>query len=122
MSDVVGTIVPLWTLSTAEGSTAFPAFPDEGGLTPGRLSELRSALAAFASAPLVTLEAHPLPGKRDRTSGLPLGAMSPLAQEISRLIANSPQVPAVTQVAQSGEVLYPMHVPPKLPRSSERAS
>ncbi len=114
MSDVDGTIVPLWTLSTAEGSTTLPAFPDEGALTPERLSELRSALAAFASAPLVTLEAHPLPAKRERTSGLPLDAMSPLAQEISRLVANSPKVPAVTQVAQSSGVLYRMHVPAKV--------
>lgn len=105
---------PVHGLSTAEGSTAVPAFPDEGGLTPERLSELRSALAAFVSAPLVTLEAHPLPVKRYRTSGLPLDATSPLAQEISRLVANSPKVPAVTQVAQSGEVLYRMHVPAKV--------
>ena len=114
MSDIDGTVVPLWTLSTVEGSTAVPALPDEGGLTPERLSELRSALAAFASAPLVTLEAHPLPVKRDRTTGLPLDAMSPLAQEISRLVANSPKVPAVTQIAQSGEILYRMHVPAKV--------
>src|SRR5688572_4781342 len=103
MSEVDGTVVPLWTLSTDEGSTAVPAFPDEGGLTPERLSALRSALAEFASAPLVTLEAHPLPVKHERTRGLALGAMSPLAQEISRLVTNSPQVSAVTQVAQSGE-------------------
>ena len=114
MSDFDGTVVPLWTLSTAEGSTNVPAFPDEDALTPERLSELRSALAAFASAPLVTLEAHPLPAKRDRASGLPLDAMSPLAQEISRLVANSPKVPAVSQVVQSGEVLYRMHVPAKV--------
>jgi hypothetical protein len=114
MSDVDGTVVPLWTLSAAKGSTAVAAFPDEGQLTPERLSELRSALAAFASTPLVTLEAHPLPAKHDRASGLHLGAMSPLAQEISRLVANSPKVPAVNQVAQSGEVLYRMHVPAKV--------
>ena len=40
--------------------------------------------------------------------------MSPLAQELSRLVANSPKVPAVTQVAQSSEVLYRMHVPAKV--------
>ncbi|KQT92061.1 hypothetical protein ASG49_08785 [Marmoricola sp. Leaf446] len=114
MSDFDGTVVPLWTLSTTEGSTGVPAIPDEGGLTPQRLSELRSALAAFALAPLVTLEAHPLPVKRDRTSGLPLGATSPLAQEISRLVANSSKVPAVTRVVESGEVLYRMHVPDKV--------
>lgn len=69
---------------------------------------------AFASAPLVTLEAHPLPAKRERSSGLPLDAMSPLAQELSRLVTNSSKVPAVAQVAQSSEVLYRMHVPAKV--------
>lgn len=113
MSDVDGTIVPFWTLSTTKGATV-PAFADEGALTPERLSELRSALAAFASAPLVTLEAHPLPAKRERSTGLPLDAMSPLAQELSRLVNTSSKVPAVTQVAQSSEVLYRMHVPAKV--------
>lgn len=98
MSDVRGTIVPVWTLSTARGSKV-PAIADEGVLTPERLSELRSALAAFASAPLVTLEAHSLPAKRDPSIGLPLDAMSPLAQELSRLMANSTKVPAVARAA-----------------------
>ena len=113
MSDVDRQLVPVWTLSTAEESTPVP-FPDEGGLTPERLSELRSVLAAFASAPLVTLEAHPLPIKHERTSGLSLDSMSPLAQELSRLLSSSPKVPAVTQVVESGEVLYRMHVPAKV--------
>lgn len=114
MSDVAGTIVPVWTLSTAPTGTV-PALADEGALTPERLSELRSALAAFASAPLVTLEAHPLPAKRDRTStGLPLDAMSPLAKELSRLVSNTSKTPAVQQVTQSSEVLYRMHVPAKV--------
>ncbi|BCN73124.1 hypothetical protein RE0327_17230 [Prescottella equi] len=113
MSDEARTIVPVWTLSTIEGATV-PAFADEGALSPERLSELRSALAAFASAPLVTLEAHPLPAKRERSNGLPLDAMSPLAQELSRLVTSSSKVPAVAQVAQSREVLYRMHVPTKV--------
>ncbi|UKO89784.1 hypothetical protein [Rhodococcus erythropolis] len=113
MSDVVGTIVPFWTLSTIEGA-AVPAFSDGQALSPERLSELRSALAAFASAPLVTLEAHPLPAKREQSSGLPLDAMSPLAQELSRLVTNSSKVAAVAQVTQSSEVLYRMHVPAKV--------
>lgn len=112
MSDVAGMIVPVWTLSTIQGATV-PAFAD-GALSSERLSELRSALAAFASAPLVTLEAHPLPAKRERSRGLPLDAMSPLAQELSRLVTNSSKVPAVAQVAQSSEVLYRMHVPAKV--------
>lgn len=114
MSNVDGTIVPVWTLSTTQGATV-PAFADEGALTPERLTELRSALAAFASAPLVTLEAHPLPAKRDRaSSGLPLDAMSPLAKELSRLVTGSSKSPAVQQVTQSTEVLYRMHVPAKV--------
>lgn len=114
MNDIDGTIVPVWTLSTTQGSTV-PAFAEEGTLTPERLSELRSALAAFASAPLVTLEAHPLPAKRDRSTGLPLDAMSPLAQELSRLVAaNAQKVPAVAKVAGSSEVLYRMVVPAKV--------
>lgn len=113
MSDDDGTIVPFWTLSTTEGATV-PAFADQGALTPERLSELRSALATFASAPLVTLEAHPLPAKRERSTGIPLDAMSPLAQELSRLVSNSSKVSAVTHVVQSSEVLYRMHVPARV--------
>lgn len=113
MSDVAGTIVPVWTLSTIQGATV-PVFANEGALSSERLSELRSVLAAFASAPLVTLEAHPLPAKRERSSGLSLDVMSPLAQELSRLVTNSSKVPAVAQVAQSSEVLYRMHVPAKV--------
>ena len=100
-------------LSTTEGSTV-PAFAEQGALTPERLTELRSALAAFASAPLVTLEAHPLPVRRERSTGLPLDAMSPLARELSRLVTNSLKVPTVTQVTQTSEVLYRMHVPAKV--------
>lgn len=114
MNDIDGTIVPVWTLSTTQSSTV-PAFGEGGTLTPERLSELRSALAAFASAPLVTLEAHPLPAKRDRSTGLRLDAMSPLAQELSRLVAaNAQKVPAVADVAKSSEVLYRMVVPAKV--------
>jgi hypothetical protein len=88
---------------------------DQGTLTPERLTELRSALATFSSAPLVTLEAHPLPTKRDRSAGLPLDAVSPLAQELSRLVAaNAKNVPAVAQVAESSDVLYKMVVPAKV--------
>jgi len=72
-------------------------------------------LATFTSVPLVTLEAHPLPKKRDRAAGLPLDAASPLAQELSRLVAaNAKTVPAVAQVAESSEVLYRMVIPAKV--------
>ncbi len=114
MNDTDGTIVPIWTLSTTEGAS-IPAFTTDGGLAPERLTELRTALAAFSSAPLVTLEAHPLPVRRKRSAGLTLHATSPLAQELSRLVAaNAQKVPAVEQVAKSSEVLYRMVVPAKV--------
>ena len=115
MNDTDATVVPIWTLTTSEANTLVPAVADGGALTPERLTELRSALATFSSAPLVTLEAHPLAKKRDRSAGLPLDAVSPLAQELSRLVAaNAKSVPAVAQVAGSSEVLYKMVVPAKV--------
>ncbi|MCM3516577.1 hypothetical protein [Nocardioides sp. P86] len=114
MTDADATMVPIWTLSTTEGASA-PAFAAGEGMTPERLAELRTALAAFASAPLVTLEAHPLPARRERSTGLMLHATSPLARELSRLVAaDAPKVPAVSQVAGSSEVLYRMVVPAKV--------
>lgn len=114
MNDHDAAVVPVWTLSASEATTPVPLVTDGGTLTPERLSELRSALAAFSSAPLVTLEAHPLAKKRGRSAGLPLDAMSPLAQELSRLVAaNAKSVPAVAQVAESSEVLYRMVIPAK---------
>jgi hypothetical protein len=115
MNDHDGSLVPVWTLTTSEATTPVPAVIDAGTLTPERLAELRGALATFSSAPLVTLEAHPLAKKRGRSAGLPLDAMSPLAQELSRLVAaNAKSVPAVAQVAESSEVLYRMVIPARV--------
>lgn len=115
MNDTDAPVVPIWTLCTSEATTLVPAVADESTLTPERLTELRSALATFSSAPLVTLEAHPLAKKRGRSAGLPLDAVSPLAQELSRLVAaNAKSVPAVAQVAESSEVLYRMVIPAKV--------
>ncbi|MFI7059422.1 hypothetical protein ACIBL3_00435 [Kribbella sp. NPDC050124] len=114
MSDEDTPVVPVWTLSTSD-SPGVPALAGEDALTPERLADLRSALAAFSRVPVVTLEAHALPKKRERTAGMPLDAVSPLAQELSRLVsANAKTVPAVAQVAGSGEVLYRMVVPAKV--------
>jgi hypothetical protein len=115
MNDNDAPVAPVWTLCTSEADTFVPAMPDGGALTPERLTDLRSALATFSSGPLVTLEAHPLAKKRDRSAGLPLDAVSPLAQELSRLVAaNAKSVPAVARVAESSEVLYRMVVPAKV--------
>ncbi len=114
MSDEHAPVVPVWTLSTSDAQSV-PAIAGEDGLTADRLSELRLALATFSSVPLVTLEAHPLPKNRERATGLPLDAVSPLAQELSRLVAtNASSTPAVAQLAESGEVLYRMVVPAKV--------
>lgn len=114
MSHEENPTAPVWTLSTSEGS-GIPAIADGDALTPERLAELRTALAAFSSVPLVTLEAHPLPKRRDGLAGLPLDAVSPLARELSRLVAASAKdVPAVAQVAESSEVLYRMVLPAKV--------
>jgi hypothetical protein len=114
MSEQDTPVVPVWTLSTS-AARGVPALTDEDTLTPERLADLRSALATFSSAPLVTLEAHALPKKRERTAGIPLDAVSPLAQELSRLVAtHAKNAPAVAQVAKSGEVLYRMVVPAKV--------
>lgn len=115
MNDNDGPVVPVWTLCTSEANDHVPALVDEGALTPERLAELRTALTAFSSAPLVTLEARPLVKRRGSAVGLPLDALSPLAQELSRLVAASAKdVPAVTQIAESSEVLYKMVVPARV--------
>ncbi len=114
MSDDSKEIVPVWTLTTVSDA-GLPSMPDTGAMTPERLADMRSALAAFASSPVVTLEAHPLPKKLDHAKGIPLDAVSPLAQELSRLVSQTAKSsPVAAKVAESGEVLYRMVVPAKV--------
>jgi hypothetical protein len=114
MSDEHAPAVPVWALSTSD-ARSLPALTGEGALTPERLSELRSALATLSTVPIVTLEAHPLPRNGRLATGLRLDAVSPLAQELSRLVAaNAKTTPAVAQLVGSGEVLYRMVVPAKV--------
>ncbi|WFN93811.1 hypothetical protein [Gordonia sihwensis] len=103
-----GEVIPLWTLATAPDSLPFPL---EDRLTPSRLSELRTVLAALVERPVATLEAHPRPGSVDTTGGLRLGSASPLAAELSKVAAQ-----AATSIPKSasGEVLYRMVVPAKV--------
>lgn len=107
------TTVPVWTLSTTSQAQA-PVPIGEAALTPERLAELRTALAAFADSPVVTLEAHPLTKRRGRSAGLPLDSLSPLAKELSRLVNQTPKsVPAMANVAESTEQLFRIVVPAK---------
>jgi hypothetical protein len=82
-------------------------------MTAERLAELRNVLAALADSPIATLEVHPLPDNLDRSRGIPLDAVSPLAQHLSQLISNTPSPPSTT-LTTAGEGLYRMVVPAKV--------
>ena len=114
MNDDPPTPLPVWTLSTAAAAD-LPTIANADSLTPARLSELRTALAAISEVPLVTLEAHPLAKRSPRSSGITLDSTSPLAAELSRLVSTSVgKASPVALVAESGDVLYRMVVPAKM--------
>lgn len=100
--------VQVWALATEEVTVA--PFVDEGPMTPERLRELRTVLAALATAPIATLEVHPLPAGVDRSRGIALGNASPLARYLSQLIGQTP----ASGAASSGGNLYRMVVPAKV--------
>ncbi|MFG3698062.1 hypothetical protein ACGF5C_09105 [Micromonospora sp. NPDC047620] len=105
--------VPVWTLATE--AVSVPDLLSDEGMTPARLAELRTVLATLADAPIATLEAHPVSIKRDRSSGIPLHAASPLAQQLSQLVAQTAKsAPPTLNVAATGDVLYRMVVPAKV--------
>lgn len=106
-------IVPVWTLATAD--VRVPAAAEDGPMTAERLAELRGVLAGLADAPIATLEVHPLPDKLDRSRGIPLDAVSPLAQHLSQLITQSARSSSVAATATTaGEGLFRMVVPAKV--------
>lgn len=59
MTNAVPATIPVWMRTTNDFSNG-TSLPIDTSMTPARLAELRSALAAFAHSPLATLEAHPL--------------------------------------------------------------
>ncbi|MDQ0733073.1 hypothetical protein QFZ57_003867 [Arthrobacter sp. B1I2] len=61
-------LVPVWTLATE--AVSVPDLLGTEGLTPARLAELRTVLAALADAPIATLEMHSMPPTRDRKGGI----------------------------------------------------
>ena len=105
--------VPVWTLTTRD--MAVPEISDGGSMTPDRLAELRTVLAAMADAPIATLEAHPVPEDLDRSRGMHLGSASPLAVHLSQLIGQATKTGAARAAAAGagGEALYRMVVPAK---------
>jgi hypothetical protein len=113
MTDDREAIVPVWTLAT--GDVRVPALTGDDPMTAERLAELRSVLAGLADQPIATLEVHPLPDKLDRSRGIPLDAVSPLAQHLSQLITQSARSSSVAATATAaGEGLYRMVVPAKV--------
>lgn len=105
--------VPVWALATDTENV--PNVFDSEGMTPERLGELRTVLAALAKSPIATLEAHPIVAKRDKNAGIPLHATSPLAQQLAQLMTQTAKsAPPAVNVADSGEVLYRMVVPAKV--------
>ncbi|HEY9331527.1 MAG TPA: hypothetical protein VIS09_25345 [Streptomyces sp.] len=113
MIDYRKAIVPVWTLAT--GDVRVPAVAGDEPMTAERLTELRGVLAGLADKPIATLEAHPLPGRLDRSRGISLDAVSPLAQHLSQLITQSARSSsAAAKATASGEALFRMVVPAKV--------
>jgi hypothetical protein len=113
MIDYRKATVPVWTLAT--GDVRVPAVTGDKPVTAERLAELRSVLAALADEPIATLEMHPLPDKLDRSRGIPLDAVSPLAQHLSQLVTQSARSSSAAATATAaGEGLYRMVVPAKV--------
>lgn len=105
--------VPVWTLAT--GDVRVPAVAGDEPMTAERLTELRGVLAGLADKPIATLEAHPLPGQLDRSRGISLDAVSPLAQHLSQLITQSAlSSSAAAKATASGEALFRLVVPAKV--------
>lgn len=106
-------LVPVWTLATE--TAAMPELPNDQDMTPERLADLRTALAAFASAPIATLEMHQIERRRDPSGGIALNASSPLAQQLSQLVTRTAQTTSTkVGIPATGEVLYRMVVPAKV--------
>ncbi|WP_328976053.1 hypothetical protein [Streptomyces canus] len=113
MTDDRKTTVPVWTLATAD--VRVPGLTAGESMTAERLAELRGVLAVLADEPIVTLEVHPLPDTIDRGRGIPLDAVSPLAQHLSQFITQSARSSlTAARATASGENLYRMVVPAKV--------
>jgi hypothetical protein len=113
MTDDRKPTVPVWTLATADARV--PMLTAGESMTAERLTELRGVLAALAEEPIATLEMHPMPEKIDRSRGIPLDAVSPLATHLSQFITQSARSSlTVARATSSGEGLYRMVVPAKV--------
>ncbi|MGZ8178889.1 hypothetical protein ACXVUM_13250 [Williamsia sp. SKLECPSW1] len=106
MSDRQLEAVPMWTLATQE--VDLPAVIGDEALPPARLDALRGVLAVLSETPIATLEAHSIPSTIDRSRAVNLASASPLAQQLTQLVKQTPKV-----ATDGGETLYRMVVPAK---------
>lgn len=104
--------VPAWILATDD--VAMPPVNVDGRMTPQRLEELRSALAAFVDAPIATLEVRPLPTSLDFSRGTPLGSASPLAQQLTELIDRTVQAGVSAGIESAQKALFRMVIPARV--------
>jgi hypothetical protein len=103
-----GELLPFWILGSGpEEALPIDVRVEAGGLTAEKIQQLRSALAAFADDPPVTLECYELPagtiaGGHAVAQGAPI--LKHLAEVVGPKAAATPGIPA------SGETLYRMVV------------
>jgi hypothetical protein len=101
--------LPFWILSSGpEERLPIDVSVKAGeGLTAAKLQQLRSALAAFADDPLVTLERYELPAGTV-TGGHPVAQGAPILQHLAQIVG--PNAAAAPEASAGGETLYRMVV------------
>jgi hypothetical protein len=103
-----GELLPFWILGSGpEQALPIDIRVEAGGLTAERIQQLRSALAAFADDPPVTLERYELPaGTIDGGHAVAQGA--PILKHLAEVAG--PKAAATPGIPASGETLYRMVV------------
>lgn len=103
-----GEALPFWILASGPGEPlAVDVRVNAEGLTAEKLQQLRSALAAFADDPPVTLERYELPAGTI-TGGHTVALGAPILQHLAQIIG--PKVAAPAGTPAGGETLYRMVV------------
>lgn len=103
-----GEPLPFWILSSGpEEPLPIDVRVKGEGLTAAKLQQLRSALAAFADDPPVTLERYELPAGTI-TGGHPVAQGAPILKHLAQIIG--PKAAAANGTSAGGETLYRMVV------------
>lgn len=103
-----GEPLPFWILGSGpEEPLPVDVRVKAEGLTAEKLQRLRSALAAFADDPPVTLERYELPAGTI-TGGYPVAQGAPLLQHLAQIVGQ--KTAAAPGASASGETLYRMVV------------